>query len=334
MLARRLVTPTPTARTTDRPAPAQVARRLARREALRPLAALLLALALLAAGVQPSGAADAPNSGLLTVSDGRVGVSTQTVSPEAIERLYRGILGRGPDDAGSQYWQHAGLPLEALATEFIVSEEFVTRFGSSNDAIIANLYRNVLEREADAGGLAYWRAEVNRAPMANIVVGFTESAEFRATHPGPAHATSELRWSDQLTEDDARAMASRFFSGVRLDQAMVIMQCESNLHTTQVATNRHGSFSSYDIGLMQINNYYNSEEIDAAFAAAPPDIAAVINTLGGDDEALLHPLVNLYAARWIVDHSDWRLNGSSGVRNQRWGAWTCANRLDPAEYWR
>ncbi len=281
----------------------------------------------------PAAAADAPNGSMLAVSDGNVSIASTTVSAAAIERLYFGVLDRAPDAAGLLHWQTSGMSVVSIAAEFVRSEEFVTRFGSTNEAVIANLYRNVLQRDPDAAGLAYWRDEITRQPIAQIVVGFTESTEFVAVHPGSSHVTSEIRWSDQLSAADARAMASRFFSGVRLEQALVIMECESERHTTQVATNNHGGYSSYDIGLMQINNYYNGPDIKTAFAQAPADIAAIITAMGGDDEALLHPLVNLYMTRWIVDNSDWRITGSSSFRNQRWGGWTCAANLNPAEYW-
>ncbi len=281
----------------------------------------------------PAGAADAPNGALLAVSDGNVTIASTTVSSAAIERLYFGVLDRAPDAAGLLHWQSTGLPLEAMAADFVHSDEFIIRFGTTSDVIIANLYRNVLDRDPDAAGLAYWADEITRQPIERIVVGFTESAEFQATHPGSADTTSQLQWSDQLTPDEARTMASRFFSGVRLEQALTIMECESERHTTRYATNYHGSFRSYDIGLMQINNYYNGPDIVTAFAEAPADIAVIITAMGGGDEALLHPLVNLYMARWIVDHSDWRITGSSSFRNQRWGGWSCATQLNPAEYW-
>jgi hypothetical protein len=59
---------------------------------------------------------------------------------------------------------------------------------------------------------------------------------------------------------------------------------------------------------MQINNYYQAELIRTAFAAAPPDIATIIARLGGGDEALFNPTVNLYVARWIVDAEGWRID--------------------------
>ncbi len=282
---------------------------------------------------QPAGAADAPNGSLLSVGEGSVAVSTTSSSAAAIERLYEGVLGRSPDAAGLLHWQSSGLSLEAMAKDFVRSTEFINRFGTSNEAIIANLYRNVLERDPDAEGLAYWSDQIQRQPIERIVVGFTESAEFVASHPGASTTVSEIRWNDQLTPTEAREMASRFFTGDRLEQALIIMECESQRHTTQVATNNHGGFNSYDIGLMQINNYYNGPDIKTAFAEAPADIAAIITAMGGGDEALLHPLVNLYMTRWIVDHSDWRITGSSSFRNQRWGSWSCATHLDPSQYW-
>ena len=70
------------------------------------------------------------------------------------------------------------------AASFAASAEFRDRYGSLDDtAFVRLVYANVLGREPDGGGLAYWSgllaAGVDRG---TVMVGFSESAEFvRAT---------------------------------------------------------------------------------------------------------------------------------------------------------
>lgn len=106
--------------------------------------------------------------------------SGQTTNDE-IARLYLGVFGRSPDLGGETYWNHranSGLTTDRIADYFVDSDEFRERFGSDNDAILTALYRNVLGREPDAVGLAFWQAEVAAGrQVSNVVRNFTESPE-------------------------------------------------------------------------------------------------------------------------------------------------------------
>ena len=75
-------------------------------------------------------------------------------------RLYQAALNRAPDASGLQFTVNAlknGAPGEDVAQGFANSAEFRRTFGGQNSGdFVAILYRNVLHREADAGGkLAY-----------------------------------------------------------------------------------------------------------------------------------------------------------------------------------
>jgi Domain of unknown function (DUF4214)/Cysteine-rich secretory protein family/RTX calcium-binding nonapeptide repeat (4 copies) len=81
------------------------------------------------------------------IADGAV---LMTQNAESITRLYLATLGRGPDDDGLAGWtanRDAGMSLNAIATGFVNSAEFQTRYGALNNSQFVNLlYNNVLHR--------------------------------------------------------------------------------------------------------------------------------------------------------------------------------------------
>lgn len=85
------------------------------------------------------------------------------IPQETVERialLYEAALDRVPDIGGLNYWveESRTLNVEDVAERFLDSDEFQQNFDvSSNSEFINQLYLNVLERNADAGGEAYWQ---------------------------------------------------------------------------------------------------------------------------------------------------------------------------------
>ena len=80
-----------------------------------------------------------------------------------IARIYQAAFDRTPDLSGMNYWidqWEAGMAVSTIAGQFMQSPEFVSLYGSedsiSNEQFIDLLYRNVLDREPDAQGYAYW----------------------------------------------------------------------------------------------------------------------------------------------------------------------------------
>ena len=106
-------------------------------------------------------------------------------------RLYHAAFDRAPDQAGLGYWisrLDAGADLPAMASAFVQSAEFRDLYGAAPDnaAFLHQLYLNVFDREPDAGGFAFWldALDSGRAPLADVLLGFSESAEhIAATTP-------------------------------------------------------------------------------------------------------------------------------------------------------
>lgn len=100
-------------------------------------------------------------------------------------RIYQAAFDRAPDAGGLGFWIAAmdrGTALQDVAAHFMASEEFVGRYGQLDiPAFVATVYRNVLHREPDAAGLAYWQGflEGGGARTA-LLAGFSESNENRA----------------------------------------------------------------------------------------------------------------------------------------------------------
>lgn len=103
----------------------------------------------------------------------------------AVYRLYRATLDRAPDAGGHRGWidilAQGQRDLVDVAGGFVNSPEFVQSYGgASNAAFVTLLYNNVLDRAPDAGGLQGWHALLqDGASRAQVVVGFSESAEFK-----------------------------------------------------------------------------------------------------------------------------------------------------------
>ena len=102
-----------------------------------------------------------------------------------IARLYLGALGRLPDNAGMDSWMAsflAGNKLASLATGFLASTEFQSKYGSLDNAgFVSQLYQNVLGRTGASGEISGWVDNLAAGTSrADVLLSFTESAEYRA----------------------------------------------------------------------------------------------------------------------------------------------------------
>lgn len=101
-----------------------------------------------------------------------------------IIRLYRACLGRVPDEGGLVYWANnlkSGMPLTQIASSFMSSPEFQSKYGAvSDEQFISLLYENVLHRAPDELGKQHWQMRMNPPPKADrveVLLGFSESDE-------------------------------------------------------------------------------------------------------------------------------------------------------------
>lgn len=102
-----------------------------------------------------------------------------------IAGLYRIVMGRDPDKEGFIFWSQrsaGGETLREIALDFYYSDEFQARISStSHTDLVTDFYADLLRREPDADGLAYWVGELDRdqRTAANVAQSILESDEFR-----------------------------------------------------------------------------------------------------------------------------------------------------------
>jgi hypothetical protein len=100
-------------------------------------------------------------------------------------RLYQAAFNRTPDVPGLGYQTNAldtGLSLQQVASNFIASPEFQSTYGNVDDrAFVTLLYKNVLHRDPDAGGLDFHMHELaSGETRADVLIHFSESPENQA----------------------------------------------------------------------------------------------------------------------------------------------------------
>ncbi|CAA9279305.1 MAG: Alkaline phosphatase [uncultured Acetobacteraceae bacterium] len=123
-------------------------------------------------------------------------------------RLYGAAFGRGAETTGLTNWVVAldagALTLTDAARGFLNSAEFAGRYGLPDDAgFVTRLYANVLGRGPDAAGLEAWTSQLaGGVSRAEVLIGFSESAEYRAA---TAASTSRLWTVDPEAMDVLRA---------------------------------------------------------------------------------------------------------------------------------
>jgi hypothetical protein len=100
-------------------------------------------------------------------------------------RLYQAAFDRKPDAGGLGYQMHQldlGFSLSQVASAFIASPEFQSKYGNVDDRqFVTLLYHNVLDREPDQGGLEYHLNDLaHGVTRAQILCNFSESPENQA----------------------------------------------------------------------------------------------------------------------------------------------------------
>jgi hypothetical protein len=101
-----------------------------------------------------------------------------------VYRMYGTAFDRAPDAPGFEVWDGlvaGGLSLTTMASSFLNSAEFQTRYGTlSNSDFVTLLYNNALDRAPDPAGFSGWLSYLNGGgSRASLMVAFSESAEYR-----------------------------------------------------------------------------------------------------------------------------------------------------------
>ncbi len=106
---------------------------------------------------------------------------------DSITRLYQAVFLRDPvdDPDGFAFWSNAystgAWHMRQMADFFVTTApEFLATYGDKSDAEFVELvYQNVLQRQPDAEGGAFWLGRLNSGyPRGAMMIGFSESKEF------------------------------------------------------------------------------------------------------------------------------------------------------------
>lgn len=123
---------------------------------------------------------------------------------DSIYRLYEAYFLRAPDQAGWSYWiaTYGSKPdtnLDVVSDSFALSTEFQLRYGTLSDADFVTLvYRNVLGRTPDAGGLTHWVNSLGTGyPRGSVMVAFSESEEYVNRTATSTPLAGYLMWYDR-----------------------------------------------------------------------------------------------------------------------------------------
>lgn len=120
----------------------------------------------------------------LQFSDFSVALDSQGSAGQAF-RIYRAAFDRIPDTIGLGYWiaqMDKGMGVVEVAARFIDSKEFRELYGAnaSSADFLTKVYSNVLDRNPDSVGLAWWVNEMTVNPAKTwqkVLADFSESAE-------------------------------------------------------------------------------------------------------------------------------------------------------------
>ena len=133
----------------------------------------------------------ATKDGIFAISGSDAGIVSPrlTTIQQNLALVYNAGLDRKIDPSGLAFWSNMlsnGGTLRELASGIINADEFANRFGnpkSMNDTgFVQVLYKNVLHRDGEAGGLNYWVGTLASGAntRADVLVGFSLSDENRA----------------------------------------------------------------------------------------------------------------------------------------------------------
>jgi len=137
-----------------------------------------------------------------------------------LDDLYQRVLGRPADADGKRYWLGvlaSGTRIEDVGALFYGSEEYVDAAGSL-ESYIGLLYENLLHRDPEAGGLAYWTRmlRTGAATPTEVARGFYASRESRLDRVARLYerflgrrpdAAGQAHWADQLLRTDDIVLA-------------------------------------------------------------------------------------------------------------------------------
>lgn len=150
------------------------------------------------------------------------GLATSTEwATSIVNQLYTNTLGRSGDPGGVAYWSQqissGARSVAVVAASFYASDEYYRGIGGATDTSwVTDLYRKLLQREPDQGGLGYWVGQVPVTGRPSVALRFFQSSESAHTRVGnlylkllgrPADAAGADYWAQRVVTDGDIALA-------------------------------------------------------------------------------------------------------------------------------
>ncbi len=157
-------------------------------------------------------------------------------------RLYTAYFRRIPDYGGLMYWFNTMYPssgggagLADVSQAFAQSAEFVGTYGALDNAgFVALVYQNVLGRDAEPAGFAYWLDMLNRGmTRGQMMIGFSESIENQSVTATAQRIT--LAYVGMLRRTPSASEHAQWLAEIKAGRADVLSLLNSLLQSAEYA---------------------------------------------------------------------------------------------------
>ena len=274
--------------------------------------------------------------------DGHVNAYDDTLVRLFVDRLYMETLGREADSEGEEEWtsrlMSGGCTGADVAFGFIFSDE-CRELTSENEAFIRVLYKAMLGREADEGGLGYWTSYLSAGhPRTMAFAGFVNSPEFTGLCAEYGIVRGERRFINPngpmiaLTFDDGPGPRTgeiiNCLVSNRAAATFFVVGMNASIHTDTLAAMRNNGMEignhTYDHRSL---NRLSAEDILGELGA----VDDIVRAATGSGTTLLRPpggnhteITDAIAARpiilWSIDTRDWATRSTQATINSVLGS--------------
>jgi hypothetical protein len=114
---------------------------------------------------------------------------------EDITLLYIATFDRAPDSDGAHFWLESPYTIEEIADRFFYEKETQAMYADkSTEEFVTQVYRNVLDREPDSEGLAFWtdRLDSGEIEKSDFIIAIIDGTQ---GHPGD---TQTLEYKEEV----------------------------------------------------------------------------------------------------------------------------------------
>lgn len=149
-------------------------------------------------------------------------IADPSLTPDhsVVIRFYQAVLGRQPEVGGLLFWleqfNSGEWSARRIAAFFVTSPEFKSLYGenTSNEEFVDTVYQNVLRRQPDATGEAFWIGFLDQGnSRAELILLFSNDTEFIEANWLPSDGTPNPNGDDGAPPVDTETLVSDDFDG-------------------------------------------------------------------------------------------------------------------------